>query len=436
MEEKSKKIIYLEKVLRFMAIVTLKVHNPRIVGITGSVGKSSAKEAVFTVLKSKFKVRKNEENYNNEIGIPLTIIGAKTGGNNLARWIWVGVKWVFGIVFPFGYPKILVLEMAIDRLGDMKYLTSFIHPEVGILTDISSSHLEFFNSVDEIAQEKSILVKSLSKDGVAILNTDNEIIKRIVKGNDLDIVDFGIENEASIFASDIQFNYSDTDRKLVGLSFKLNQEGISMPIRLPKIIAKHHLYAVLAAVAVGNFFKINLLSMAEALKELKPPYGRMSYLDGIKGSSIIDDSYNSSPLSAKAAFETAEKIRASRRIAVLGDMLELGKNSERDHEEIVQEVMSGKFDLVALMGRRMKKAAKSIIHQGELNKKVIYFDNPTQAGEEVKKIVQEDDLILVKGSQSMRMEKVVEKLMLDSARSRSLLCRQSRSWKSKEFRLV
>src|SRR3989339_43934 len=103
---KPRKIIYLEKILRFMAVAILKRHRPKIVGITGSVGKSSAKEAVFLVLKNNFKVRKNEENYNNEIGIPLTIIGAKTGGRNLFKWILVFLKWIFWLITPLGYPKI------------------------------------------------------------------------------------------------------------------------------------------------------------------------------------------------------------------------------------------------------------------------------------------------------------------------------------------
>lgn len=433
MEEKSKKLIYLEKILRMMAIATLKVHKPKIVGITGSVGKTSAKEAIFGVLKDSFKTRKNEENYNNEIGVPLTIIGAKTGGNNPLKWIWVVIKWIFGIIIPFGYPKVLVLEMAIDRPGDMKYLTSFIHSDVGVLTDISSSHLEFFKGVGAIAKEKSILIKKLSENGLAVLNFDNEIIKKMKDKIKARIVDFGMESERKISATDIKFVYNERDKKIRGLSFKLNHEGKIVPIRLPHIIAKHHVYAVLAAAAVGNYFKINLLDIAKSLESLEPPHGRMTPVEGTKNSLIIDDTYNSSPVSAGAALDTVERMRAVRRIAILGDMMELGEASDEGHIQVIRNALNRNFDVIVLVGKRMKKAAESIAVKEISNKKIIYFANPNEAGFRIKEFVREGDLVLVKGSQAMRMEKVVEKIMKEPENAGKILCRQSRTWKSKDF---
>lgn len=433
MEEKSKKIIYLEKILRFMAIITLKVHRPKIIGITGSVGKTSAKEAIFAVLKSDFKTRKNEENYNNEIGVPLTIIGAKTGGNNPLKWILVVFKWFFGLIIPFIYPKFLVLEMAIDRPGDMKYLTDFIPSEVGVLTDISASHLEFFNGVGSIAKEKSILVKSLPENGLAVLNFDNETVRNLKNEIKARVIDFGIESNAKISATDIQFNYDESKCKIKGLSFKLNHEGNFVPIRLHHIIAKHHLYAILAAVAVGKYFKINLVDIAKSLENLKPPKGRMTPVEGIRSSLIVDDTYNSSPVSSSAALETVEKMRASRRIAVLGDMMELGEASEDGHVNVIEDALHRNFDVVVLVGKRMKKAAERISVQEISNKKIIYFNNPDEAGIKIREIIRDKDLILVKGSQAMRMEKVIERLMNNPKNARDLLCRQSKVWKSKSF---
>ena len=122
---KSKNLIFLEKMLRFMAIVVLKRHKPIIVAITGSVGKTSARTAIFAMLSAKFNVRENQKNYNNEIGIPLTIIGGESGGKNILKWIWIFLKWLFVIVFPM-YPEILVFELGVDRPDDMKYFMSFI----------------------------------------------------------------------------------------------------------------------------------------------------------------------------------------------------------------------------------------------------------------------------------------------------------------------
>ncbi|MDX9856052.1 MAG: UDP-N-acetylmuramoyl-tripeptide--D-alanyl-D-alanine ligase [Parcubacteria group bacterium] len=433
MEGKPKKIIFLEKMLRFMAVATLKMRKPKVVGITGSVGKTSAKEAIFRVLEGSFKVRKNEENYNNEIGVPLTIIGAKSGEKNIFKWLWVGIRWIFNLIFPFGYPKILILEMAIDRPGDMKYLTSFARPEVGVLTDISASHLEFFDSLNSIAGEKSVLLKSLPENGLAVVNVDNEIIRKIKNKLRSRTVDFGIENEAKIRATDIKFIYDEEEKNIEGLSFKLNQEGNFVPIRLYHIIARHHVYAVLAAVAVGNYFKINLIDMAKSLENLKPPRGRMTPIEGIKGSLVVDDSYNASPVSAIAALNTVEKIRAFRRVAILGDMMELGEESETGHERVAREVLSRNFDALVMVGARMKRAAERIYAEGNLNKKIIFFESPDEAAEKIGEIIKEKDLILVKGSQAMRMEKITEKLMKDPERSKDYLCRQSEKWKKKKF---
>ncbi|HDZ85746.1 MAG TPA: hypothetical protein ENH35_04360, partial [Candidatus Moranbacteria bacterium] len=154
---KTKRLQFLEAMLRWMSTVVIKKYRPDIVGISGSVGKTSTKEAVFTVLSSKFRVRKNLKNYNNEIGIPLTIIGAETGGRSILKWLVVFLKWLGIIILPYKYPEILVLEMGVDHPGDMKYLTSFIPIKVGILTNISPSHLEFFRDIDHIAGEKGKL---------------------------------------------------------------------------------------------------------------------------------------------------------------------------------------------------------------------------------------------------------------------------------------
>jgi len=432
---KSKRIIYLEKVLRCMATLTLKRHKPRVVGITGSVGKSSAKEAIFLVLENNFRVRKNEENYNNEIGIPLTIIGAKTGGKNVFKWIWVLIKWIWGFMTPWAYPEILILEMAIDRPGDMKYLMEFIPVEVGVLTNISSSHLEFFKSVKEIAKEKSVLIKTIKKDGIAIVNIDNPFIREESKELKTKLVAYGFSEDADIKVTDTRFNY-DNNGNFRGLSFKLNYENKIIPMRLPHIIAKHQIYPALMAVAVGDYFKINIIDALALLEEYKSLYGRMNLLQGINSSLIIDDTYNSSPASVLAALGTLEQIKANRRIVVLGDMLELGNSSQEEHLAIVKNVLEGKFDKLIVVGKRMHEAARLFLGDSNDIGSILFFSNPTEAGKILKGIIGNGDLVLVKGSQSMRMEKVVEEIIDDSVDSASVLCRQSRTWKNKDFKEV
>lgn len=432
---KSKRIIYLEKVLRFMAIIILKIHKPRIIGITGSVGKSSTKEAVFLVLKDNFRVRKSEDNYNNEIGIPLTIIGAKMGGKNVFKWLIVLVKWIGGIFNFYSYPEILILEMAIDRPGDMKYLMNFIPVEVGILTNVSSSHLEFFKNIRGIAKEKSILVKKLKPGGLAVLNIDNPYIKEELANIKSRTMTFGFSEEADFRVTDVRFNYDNEDN-FRGLSFKLNYGKKIVPLRLPNIVAKHLLYSALAAVVVADYFKVNLIEALKSLEGFKAPYGRMNLIKGINNSLVIDDTYNSSPTSVLAALSTMEQIKAQRRLVILGDMLELGDGSEDGHLEVVRNVLEGKFDKLVIVGKRMHQAAKSILGEEDSMGSVLFFKNPNEAGRIIKEIIKDGDLILVKGSQSMRMEKVVEEIMENKEQSQKLLCRQTKAWKNKEFREV
>ena len=432
---KTKRIIYLEKILRFMASALLRRHKPRIVGITGSVGKSSAKEAIHLVLQKEFDVRKSEENYNNEIGTPLTIIGAKMGGRNPFKWGFVFFKWLWSLILPIGYPRVLVLEMAIDRPGDMKYLMDFISPEVGVLTNISSSHLEFFKSIKQIAGEKSILVKSLQKDGLAVLNVDNPFIREEMEKIKAPTVTFGFAETAQIRATDERFNYDDKNI-FKGLSFKLNLKNKIIPLRLPNIVAKHQLYSALSAVAVAEHFNINLIEALKSLENFKAPYGRMNLIDGVGESLIIDDSYNSSPASSLAALNTMEQIEAQRKIVIFGDMLELGEDSESGHLEVIKAVLEGKFDKLIIIGRRMRQAAKTLLGENNDIRSILFFDNPTETGKVLKTVLRKGDLILVKGSQSMRMEKVIEKIIADPDKIPDLLCRQSKAWKNKEFKEV
>lgn len=428
---KSKKIIYLEKILRFMSKIVLRKYKPTIVGITGSVGKSSTKEAVFKALSSKFKVRKNEKNYNNEIGLPLTIIGAESGNGSFLGWARVFLKWLGVIIFPNKYPEILVLEMGVDRPLDMEYLLSFIKPTVGIITNISGSHLEFFKSIDNILKEKGKLAKNLPEDGLVILNSDDERLLSFKDKVKNQVVLFGLGDNAQVKASDISFNFNNFEPQ--GISFKLNYEGKIIPIRLPFVLAPHLIYSALAAIAVGNFFKINLVDIADALQEFSPPLGRMNLVKGAKNSFVIDDTYNASPVSTMAALDVMKNLKALRKISALGDMLELGENSENGHKEVLEHAFENGINIFFVTGDRMKKAAHELEREGKLSGKVFYFNDPESLGIELRRGLREGDLVLVKGSQGMRMEKAVFEIMENQKEAEKLVCRQSKDWRKKPF---
>lgn len=421
----------MEKVLRWMAIVVLKKYNPRIVGITGSVGKTSAKEAIYLVLSSKFRTRKNIKNYNNEIGIPLTIIGAESGNKSLWKWLKVFFKWLGVVIFPVEYPEILVLEMGVDKPGDMRYLLGFVPVKAGVVTSISPVHLEYFKSIDHIAKEKGRIAESLPEDGFAILNADDDRVLEMKNKTNARVITYGFSDKSEVKASDAVC--MSEENRPEGISFKLNYEGTSIPMRLRKILAVHQIQAALAAISAGIAFKINLIDIAASLEHFISPCGRMNLIIGIDNSFIIDDTYNASPASVIAALDALESLEASRKIAVLGDMLELGAEEEKGHREVAEKIFKMNADLFFAVGDRMKMAVKELERLSYPGEKIFWFDNPQEAANLLTRKINTGDLILVKGSQGMRMEKIVEKIMADPAKARNLLCRQSEEWWKKPY---
>lgn len=429
---KLKKIRLLEKLLRFMASAVIRKYKPRIVGVSGSVGKSSTKEAVFLALSAKFKTRKNLKNYNNEIGIPLTIIGSESGEQSILKWLLVFAKWLALMILPFRYPEILVLEMGVDHPGDMKYLTGFIPVEVGILTNISSSHLEFFKNVEHIAAEKGKLIETLSESGVAILNADDELVFALREKTNARVITYGFKENAQVKASDIMFGYS-KDQFGGGVSFKLNYEGKIIPMRIAHFLAKHQIYSVLAAIAVSAHFKINLMNVVMFLEKSVSLPGRINLIRGIKNSFLIDDTYNASPASTVTALDILKKMESLRKIAVLGDMLELGKETENSHKLAAQKILEYGIDLFFAVGERMEMAVKELQKNGYSPDRIFYFEDPVLAGKKLQQIIREGDLVLIKGSQGMRMEKIVEEVMAEPQKAEEILCRQDRKWRNKPF---
>ena len=425
-----KKILQLK--LKILAKLILKKYQPKVIGITGSVGKTSAKEAVLAVLSVAYRTRGNIKNYNNEIGLPLTIIGAISPGRSLLGWVVIFFKALkLLIIQDKNYPEILVLEMGVDRPGDMEYLLSFIKPTVGIITNISGSHLEFFKSIENILREKGKLIKSLPENGLAILNSDDDRLLAFRDKLKNPVSFFGLEDKAEIKASDVSFNFNNFEPQ--GISFKLNFEGKFIPIRLPSVLAPHLIYAALSAVAAGIFFKINLVDIASALEDFVPPLGRMNLIDGANSSYLIDDTYNSSPASTLAALNVMGSLKALRKIVALGDMLELGEDSENGHKEVLLHALKSGVAIFFVVGDRMKRAAFELEKSGKLSGKVFYFDDPELLGLELGKGLREGDLVLVKGSQGMRMEKAVFEIMDSKEDAEKLLCRQSKDWRKKPF---
>lgn len=408
----------------------LKKYKPDVIGVTGSFGKTSTKEAIFTVLSSKFNVRQNVKNYNNEIGLPLTIIGSNSKGRSVFGWLAVFIKALSLIIFrDKKYPEILVLEMAVDHPGDMFYLTNLAPCKIGVVTAIGPVHIEFFKTIERIAKEKSVMVSHIDKNGWAILNCDNEYVSEMENITRARIMTYGINNnDVDIKASEISVSQHDSG-KISGLSFKLFYKGSSVPVLLPNILGEHLIYAALAAAAIGTVYGLNMVDIASALREFKAPNGRMNLIDGIKNTHIIDDTYNAGPDSTIAALNVLGKIATDKKkFAVLGDMLELGDYTESSHREVGKSVYDNKIDYLVVVGTRAEYIASEAEKQGLDKDNIFAFAESEKAGLFLQDKIEEGDFVLVKGSQGMRMEKIVKEIMAEPLRAQELLVRQDKRW--------
>ncbi|MGE5392863.1 MAG: UDP-N-acetylmuramoyl-tripeptide--D-alanyl-D-alanine ligase [Candidatus Saccharibacteria bacterium] len=415
-------------ILRVLTRLTLLRYKPRIVGITGSVGKTSTKEAVSAVLKDKFKIRSSQGNYNNELGLPLAVLGEKTGGRNPVAWAAVILKSLAKLVAS-DYPDILVLEMGSDRPGDIRYLLDLSGPlDCAVITTIGISHLEYFGSREELAKEKLTLLKGLARKGFAVLNFDDERVWNGRKSAKGDVIGYGFNPEADVSASDFQIIRHDD---VYGVNFKILHRGTVVPFFLPQSLGKPAVYAALAAAAVGLGFGMNLVDVSEALRRnFNPPPGRLRLLSGIKRSWILDDTYNAAPASTVAALETLSILGAGRKLAAIGQMAELGEASDEGHRQVAAKLLEIGAEAVFLVGG-LSRIIKDELEKLDFKGGVYWFETSDDARLSVQEELREGDTLLVKGSQSARMEKIVKEIMADPEAAPRLLVRQSGEWENR-----
>ena len=394
----------------------LKREHPQVIGITGSVGKSSAKEAVGTVLGKRFRVRASQKNYNTEIGLPLSILNLPSGEGSGLKWLgilWRG--WKKAMFKDPDYPKVLVLEMALQHPGDIAKLCDIAPPHIGVLTAIGESHLEFMGSIDNIIKEKRILLERLPKDGHAVLNRDDERVWEMRQRTKAPVMSFGFHEEADVRVLPDSITYACSADRECGMHFKVTAGGATVPVFLPHALGKHGVYAALAAAAVGLIKGMNMVEISDALSLYSPPPGRLRHIPGIKHTVVIDDTYNASPTSALAALQVLRDIPMPdtvKRFAVLGDMLELGSGSEYGHQQVGRKAAQA-ADVLVFVGERMRDAKKAAAEAGAGEDRSFWFATPEDAGRFVQERMKMGDFILVKGSRGMRMEKVVKEIMAE-----------------------
>ncbi|OGY54617.1 MAG: hypothetical protein A2951_03025 [Candidatus Buchananbacteria bacterium RIFCSPLOWO2_01_FULL_56_15] len=413
--------------LRILAMAILRRYRPTVVAVTGSVGKTSTVEAIYTVLSASFTVRKSLKNYNNEIGIPLSIIGVESGGRSPFKWLAAFATALRLILWKSGYPKVLVLEMGADHPGDLGYLLRFVPLTIGVVTSVAPVHLEFFKTVEAVAAEKAAIVSRLPKTGTAILNYDDKLVRAMAAKIPKSSRMFGLLSKADVYATGISLNQ--TNQKLGGITFTLHYRGETATVALPHVIAEHLVYSALAAAAVGITLGIPLPTIAGRLKKFEPPAGRMRLIAGIKKTLIIDDSYNSSPLPAKKALWQLGKLTAKgKKVAVLGDMLELGSYAETAHQEVGAAAAEYGVGYLITVGERSRDIVRGAIEKGLSKDHCFNFPTSLEAGKFLQQQLATGDLVLIKGSQGVRMERVVKEVMARPERAVELLVRQGREW--------
>ncbi len=432
MKQLIKKIIF--NILKLEAILVIKKYKPQIIAVTGSVGKTSTKDAIFAVMASTFSVRKSEKSFNSDIGIPLTILGCPNAWYNLFLWI----KNIFSglelIIFSCNYPKWLILEVGADRPNDIKAITKWLKPHIVVITAFAKvpTHIEFFKDKDEVVKEKKYLADALKKDGILIVNGDDEDCMKIKESFKNISYIYGTDDKSDLIATEIN-NYYSEDGTIEGITFKIEYQENIVPIVIKGSLGAKNIYSSLAAIAVGLSQKINIVKSAEALLQMKVSRGRMRILDGIKQTTIIDDTYNSSPIAIASALHSLKDIKPKKgckKIAVLGDMMELGKHSVEEHYK-AGKLCAETCDLLITVGLRARKIAEGALDGLMEDRRIFQFDDCEGVGKACKELMNINDTVLIKGSQSMRMERVVSEVMLEPENAIDLLVRQEEEWKNK-----
>lgn len=407
----------------------LAIHKPLIIAVTGSVGKTSVRNAIACVLSTKFRVGTTIKNYNNEFGVPLTILGVESPGKSIFGWLKVLLS------SPKAMPKVFVLEYGIDRPGDMKHLCEIAQPDIAVMTRISNVHAEYFRSIEELAEEKAVLLEHAKQ--LVILNADDPRVLGLEGHAHAPILTYGFSSVANVRASNYflqtreDFSFEPGEHFSTITADVMTQDGDQLALELQNLLGQHSVNALLPAIAIAKHLGLSREQILEKLPTTQFEPGRMNPIPGIKGSLIIDSSYNAAPASMSAALDVLGEFHPSegaRRIAVLGHMAELGQYSEQEHRMIGLKVGEIGVDVLLTIGELARDIRRGAIEAGIPEEHTQHFDSPTEAGRWLDGEIRKGDIVLVKGSQSARTEKVVKDVMAEPLRAPELLVRQSEYW--------
>ncbi len=415
-------------ILGLEARAALARHRPRVIAVTGSVGKTGTKDAVYAVLSETYgkgKVRRGEKSLNSDIGLPLAVLGLENAWSSFFGWIkniWLGARTAF---FENSFPQWLVLEVGADHPGDIEKISKWLCPDIVVLTRMSDVpvHIEYFKDAEEILREKMFLARALKPGGTVVVNADDQYFMKAVRNLSVRKILYGSTKEADV-------KILETKAALNGQYGTIEVKNKKQNVELGAVIGNHIMYSVAAAFAVAETLNISL-NLADIFRRMDMPRGRMRLLKGKSGSVIIDDTYNSSPIACVEALKTLGDLPAKgRKIAVLGDMKELGIHAEEAHRKI-GKLAGETVQILVTAGKMARDIAAEAQKAGLPADHITSFASSNEAKQNIADTLREGDVVLVKGSQSMRMEKIVEAILENPAQAPQLLVRQEEEWKNR-----
>lgn len=365
------------KALGTLAKKYMETFDIPVVGITGSVGKTTTKEMVAQILSTQYNVHKTMGNYNNHIGLPLSVL--ELSRENTAA----------------------VFEMGMSGLGEIEYLTKIIAPNIGIITNIGISHIEKLGTRQNILRAKLEITKGMKKDGKLILNSDDELLSGLDGLLPIPLIFYGI-NETSMLNA---FNIVSLGEAGVRFTVNIRNEDVEIILPAPGI---HNVSNALAAIACGVELNISNENIKKGLALYSQEKMRLNIIEygGIK---VINDSYNSAPASALASLSVLQEVAGNRRsIAVLGDMLELGEYSSEAHRQVGGAVASKHTDHLVAVGEHARDYVHGALEAGMSEENIRYFTNQDEVISYLKNYLQPNDVVLFKGSRGMNLDKIIE----------------------------
>lgn len=350
-----------------------------VVAVTGSVGKTSTKDIIYSVVSQEYKTLKTQGNMNNNIGLPMTILSLKN-------------------------QEALVVEMGMNHFGELSKLTDIAKPTIAVITNVGTAHIGNLGSRENILKAKLEILEGLSKDGSVVINNDNDLLHKWNNENKkYKVVTYGINNKSMYMAENIEYNDTGSKYELITKENK-RDELITVPIG-----GEAFIYNSLAAICIGKLLNISMKNTKKGIEKFELSHMRLDVKKTEKGYTIINDCYNANYDSMKSSIEFLKNSKGKRKIAVLGDMLELGEFSQELHGKVGKVVADNNIDILLTVGKEAENISKIANRNGV--KEVFNYKNNNDAIKKLKEILKDDDIVLVKASNGMKFNEITKEIL-------------------------